>query len=88
MRPAGYGGFIPLERLLMLNPDVLFLKDPPARPADQGALLFTHPALAARYPPERLIALPTRFTLCGGPALVAAFDYLADVLSHRGGGRN
>jgi hypothetical protein len=26
------------------------------------------------------MALPTRYTMCGGPALVAAFDYLADTL--------
>ena len=79
--PSGYGGFIPLERLLMLKADILFLKDPPVRPQDQGALFFTHPALRALYPPERRIALPTRFTMCGGPALVAAFDYLAGVMA-------
>jgi iron complex transport system substrate-binding protein len=78
--PRGYGGFLALERLLMLKPDVLFLKDPPAEATDQGALFFTHPALRATYPPERRIALPTRFTMCGGPALVAALDYLADVM--------
>jgi hypothetical protein len=27
------------------------------------------------------VALPTRYTMCGGPALVAAFDYLADTLA-------
>jgi iron complex transport system substrate-binding protein len=79
--PRGYGGFLPLERLLVLRPDVVFLKDPPARARDQGALYFTHPALQALYPPARRIALPTRFTLCGGPALVAALDYLADTVA-------
>jgi iron complex transport system substrate-binding protein len=79
--PGGYGGFIPLERLLMLKPDLVFLKDPPPTADDQGALFFTHPALRALYPPERRIALPTRFTMCGGPALIAAFDYLAAELS-------
>lgn len=78
--PAGYGGFIALEKLLTLKPDLLFLKDPPREPQDQGALYFTHPALQAFYPPERRIALPTRYTMCGGPALVAALDYLADVM--------
>ena len=78
--PKGYGGFLPLENLLMLKPDIVFLKDPPLRPTDQGALFFTHPALQALYPPERRIALPTRFTMCGGPALVAAFDYLSGVM--------
>ncbi len=78
--PAGYGGFLPLEKLLLLRPDLVFLKDPPQEAGDQGALFFTHPALRALYPPERRIALPTRFTMCGGPALVAAFDYLAGEL--------
>jgi iron complex transport system substrate-binding protein len=79
--PAGYGGFLSLEKLLMLKPDLVFLKDPPPTADDQGALYFTHPALRALYPPERRIALPTRFTMCGGPALVAAFDYLAGELA-------
>jgi iron complex transport system substrate-binding protein len=78
--PAGFGGFLPLEKLLMLKPDVIFLKDPPRAPQDQGALYVTHPALQALYPPQRRIELPTRFTMCGGPALIAAFDYLADKL--------
>jgi iron complex transport system substrate-binding protein len=85
--PAGYGGFIALERLLMLKADILFLKDPPLKPQDQGALFFTHPAVKALYPPERRIALPTRLTMCGGPALVAAFDYLAGVMAGLGAGR-
>jgi iron complex transport system substrate-binding protein len=79
--PEGYGGYVPLEQLLMLRPDLLLLKDPPIEAGDQGALLFTHPAVRALYPPERRIALPSRYTLCGGPALVAALDYLADVLT-------
>ncbi|MGE3150087.1 MAG: ABC transporter substrate-binding protein, partial [Pseudorhodoplanes sp.] len=28
--PSGYGGFLPLEKLLALKPDLLFEKDPPA----------------------------------------------------------
>jgi iron complex transport system substrate-binding protein len=79
--PASFGGFVPLERLLMLHPDLVFMKDPPASPGDQGALYMTHPALLALYPPERRIVLPERLSMCGGPALVAAFDYLAEVMS-------
>jgi len=79
--PAGYGGFIPLEKLLLLKPDLVFLKDPPAAPTDQGALYLTHPALRELYPDDRRVALPTRYTMCGGPALVAAFGYLADRLA-------
>jgi iron complex transport system substrate-binding protein len=78
--PDGFGGFVPLEKLLMLKPDLVFLKDPPRSPQDQGAMYVTHPALQALYPPQRRIDLPTRFTMCGGPALIAAFDYLADAL--------
>jgi iron complex transport system substrate-binding protein len=78
--PPGYGGYVPLERLLVLRPDLLVLKDPPLQATDQGALFFTHPAVAALYPPQRRIALPSRYTMCGGPALVAALDYLADAL--------
>jgi iron complex transport system substrate-binding protein len=81
--PAGYGGFIPLEQLIVLKPDLIFLKDPPRVPDDQGSLYFLHPALDALYPPQRRIALPERYTMCGGPALQAAFDYLADTLLPR-----
>jgi iron complex transport system substrate-binding protein len=76
--PAGYGGFIPLEKLLVLRPDLVFLKDPPNAATDQGALFLLHPALRDLFPPQRRVALPTRYTMCGGPALVAAFDYMAD----------
>ncbi len=78
--PGGYGGYMSLETLLVTRPDVLVLKDPPLQAEDQGALFFTHPAVAALYPPDRRIALPTRYSLCGGPALIEALDYLAGVL--------
>jgi iron complex transport system substrate-binding protein len=78
--PRGYGGFVPLETLLMLRPDVIVLKDAPTEAADQGALFLTHPALQRLYPPQRRIALPGRYTMCGGPALVAALDHLAAAL--------
>jgi iron complex transport system substrate-binding protein len=79
--PKTHGGFVSLERLLLMRPDLVFLKDPPAEPQDQGSVMFSHPALLAAYPPERRIALPTRFTICAGPALIAAFDYLAAVMA-------
>jgi iron complex transport system substrate-binding protein len=79
--PAGYGGFIPLEKFLVLRPDLVFLKDPPSAATDQGAMFLVHPALRDLYPPERRVALPSRYTMCGGPALVAAFDYMADEIA-------
>jgi iron complex transport system substrate-binding protein len=78
--PPGIGGFVPLERLLVLKPDVVVLKDPPSGPTDQGALYLTHPALQGAYPPNRQIALPARYSMCGGPALVAALDYLGEAI--------
>jgi iron complex transport system substrate-binding protein len=78
--PAGYGGFIPLEKFLLLKPDLVFLKDPPRAATDQGAMFLVHPAMRDLYPPERRVALPTRYTMCGGPALIEAFDYMADVM--------
>jgi iron complex transport system substrate-binding protein len=79
--PQGLGGFVPLEQLLVLRPEVLVLYEPVTEATDQGTLFLAHPALAALYPPARRLLLPRRFSLCGGPALVAALDYLAEALS-------
>ena len=46
-------------------------------PGDQGEALLAHPALAALYPPDRRILLPERLTVCGGPSLPEAIDWLA-----------
>jgi iron complex transport system substrate-binding protein len=78
--PPGYGGYVPLERLLTLRPDMIVLTNSPTE-ADQGSYNLSHPALNALYPPQRRILLPPRYTICGGPALVEAFDYLAGLLT-------
>jgi iron complex transport system substrate-binding protein len=78
--PPGYGGYLALERLLVLRPDVIVLNNLP-RESDQGSYNLSHPALAALYPPQRRIVLPPRYTICGGAALVEAFDYLAELLT-------
>jgi iron complex transport system substrate-binding protein len=79
--PQGYGGIVPLETILTLKPDVLVMRDPPNSASDQGAVSLLHPALMAMYPPQRRIALATRYTFCGGPALIAALDYLANEMT-------
>ena len=79
--PAGYGGFVPIEKLVMLRPDLLVMSTIVETPDGQGALYLTHPALRALYPREKRIVLPNRFTLCAGPSLIAAFDYLTDVMT-------
>lgn len=78
---AEQGGFVSLEHLLTSGPDVLVLQDPPRQARDQGALFITHPALLARYGPNRRIDLPERYTLCGGPPLIEGLDYLAKAIT-------
>jgi len=75
--PAGMGGYVSLERLIVLRPDLLVLHSVIDEPRDQGSVYLTHPALAALYPASRRIVLPGRYTLCGGPGLVAGLDHLA-----------
>ncbi len=78
--PAGIGGFVPLESLVMMRPDLLVMHKVINEPRDQGSVYLTHPAVKELYPPSRRIILPGRYTLCGGPAVVAGLDHLADAL--------
>jgi iron complex transport system substrate-binding protein len=79
--PAGIGGFVSLERLIAMQPDLLVLHNMIDQPRDQGSVYLTHPALKALYPRSRRIILPGRHTLCGGPGLVAGLHLLADQLT-------
>jgi len=79
--PAGIGGFVPLETLVMMRPDLLVTHNVIEQPRDQGSLYLAHPAVKDLYPPSRRIVLPGRYTLCGGPGLVAGLDLLADQLA-------
>jgi iron complex transport system substrate-binding protein len=65
----------------MMRPDILVLHSLVQQASDQGSTYLAHPALEEFYPPQRRIILPGRYTLCGGPALVAGLDHLADALS-------
>ncbi len=85
--PAGIGGFVALETLVMMRPDLLVMHSAIEVPRDQGSVYLTHPALRALYPPERRLILPGRFTLCGGPGLIAGLDHLADQLARLAGAR-
>src|SRR5205085_10954168 len=60
--PPGYGGYVPLERLLTLRPDMIVLNSLQDSARDQGSYNLSHPALAALYPPQRRIVLPPRYT--------------------------
>jgi len=79
---GGFGGFISMETLLTNGPDVLVLQEPTRGASDQGALFLTHPALLASYGPNRRINLPSRYTLCGGPALLQGLDELKSQLKN------
>jgi iron complex transport system substrate-binding protein len=84
--PAGIGGFISLESLVMMRPDLLVMSSLVEKPRDQGSVYLTHPALQTLYPPSRRIVLPGRYTLCGGPGLVAGLDHLAAELTRLSAG--
>lgn len=71
------GGFVPLERIVAGPPDFIVVASANRRAEDQGSALLAHPALARLYPPERRIVLPERLTVCGGPSLPTALDWLA-----------
>jgi len=79
--PPGYGGFVPLENIIRLRPDYLFVASNIEEPIDQGSIFFTHPAMRLLYPRWKRIVLPARYTLCGGPALAEALDYMTGVVS-------
>ena len=76
---------MPLEKLIELRPDVLVMSNALELPDGQGAIYLTHPALQRLYPLNRRIMLPSRYTLCGGPSLIAAFDYLTEVVTRLAG---
>ena len=77
---GGIGGFMDMETLLTAGPDVLVLQETASRASDQGALFLTHPALRARYDATKRIELPSRDTLCGGPALLEGLGVLKDAV--------
>jgi iron complex transport system substrate-binding protein len=79
---GGFGGFVSMETLLTKGPDVLVLQEPTKGATDQGALFLTHPALLAHYGPDRRISLPSRYTLCGGPALLQGLGVLKSELKN------
>ena len=71
------GGFVPLEKIVAGPPDYLVVASSSVHVEDQGTALLAHPALAALYPPAKRIVLPEKLTVCGGPSLPAALDWLA-----------
>ena len=71
------GGFVPLEKLVATPPDVIVVSPASASAEDQGSALLAHPALATLFPPDKRVLLPDKLTVCGGPSLPAAIDWLS-----------
>ena len=70
------GGFVPLERLVAEPPQLLIVGTSASHAEDQGSALLAHPALLKLFPPEKRIVLPEKLTVCGGPSLPTALDWL------------
>ncbi|MET0606963.1 MAG: ABC transporter substrate-binding protein [Beijerinckiaceae bacterium] len=73
----GEGALMSLEAIVALQPDFLIVTRDDRFAEDQGRALLLHPAIAKRYPRERIIVLPEALTVCGGPELADALDRLA-----------
>lgn len=71
------GGFVPLETIVAESPDFLVMASPVVTVEDQGTALLAHPALVDAYPADRRILLPENLTVCGGPSVPAALDWLS-----------
>lgn len=72
-----------LEEIIAAQPDLLIVEEDSQALADQGAQMLQHPAL--RHIPR--IVLPQAWTVCGGPAYVAAVRRLNAQLSALSGPR-
>jgi iron complex transport system substrate-binding protein len=70
------GGFVSLEAIIALRPDLLLVSEQGDRAEDEGTALLLHPALERLYPLNRRIVLPERFTVCGGVMLADAMERL------------
>ena len=67
---------MPLERLVAEPPQLLIVGTSASHAEDQGSALLAHPALLKLFPPEKRIVLPEKLTVCGGPSLPTALDWL------------
>jgi iron complex transport system substrate-binding protein len=74
----GLGNYaqIPLENVVMSDPDVLILNGRRDGPPSLATELLQHPVLSA-LPHTRTIVLPSRLWVCGGPAIVEAIELLS-----------
>jgi len=72
-----FGGFVSMEEIIRLRPDLLVVSDSGNRAEDEGSAFLLHPALERFYPLTRRIVIPGRLTECGGVLLADALNALA-----------
>ena len=82
-----YGGFVPLEQLVIAKPNVIILPDQIERFPALANIFLTHPALSftnaqeITQPPALQIKLPEKYWSCGGTFIAAAAARLAMLVS-------
>jgi iron complex transport system substrate-binding protein len=71
-----FGGYVSMEEIIKLKPDLLVVSDAGERAEDDGRAFLLHPALEHFFPRSRRIVIPERMTECGGVLLADALNAL------------
>lgn len=74
------GGFVSLEAIIALKPDLLLVSEEGDTAEDEGRAFVLHPALESFYPLDKRIVIPARLTVCGGEMLAVALDLLVEAM--------
>jgi iron complex transport system substrate-binding protein len=70
------GGFVSLEAIIAVRPDLLLVSEEGDRAEDEGRAFLLHPALERLYPLDKRMVIPERLTVCGGAMLAEALERL------------
>jgi len=76
----GFGGYVSMEEIIRLRPDLLVVSDAGDRAEDDGSAFLLHPALERFYPRSKRLVIPERMTECGGVYLADALNALSSEL--------
>ncbi len=70
-------GQLPLELLLLAQPDLLIMNAADQRPPALAFEVLKHPALKQGFRPAQLVTVPPAWWTCAGPRLVDAIALLS-----------